>query len=301
MSILSRYLDPQTLNQIADATLVPRSLVQGNLAGGHKSPLAGFAIEFAGHREYVPGDDPKHIDWRVYFTRDKYFVKQYELETNFVCHLVLDVSASMRYGDDDSQKLLYAARMATALGYAVVKQNDKVSLATFDRRLRGFVPPGNTMAQIVRITEHLGSLDPIEKTSIAACLTELAGRTQRREIIFIFSDFLQQDLDEMEDALQRLRYQRHEVVLFHVLHPHERRFEFEGMVKFLGLEDADEYLTQTEDVREGYLAALREYGDRLEELAVRNQIELVAVDTGRSQGEVLLDYLHRRLQMVRSR
>ena len=98
----------------------------------HIVPLSGFAVEFAGHREYVPGDDPKHIDWRVYFNRDKYFIKQYEMETNFVCHLVLDVSASMRYGEDQEQKLLYAAKMATTLGHCIVRQSDKVSLSTLN-------------------------------------------------------------------------------------------------------------------------------------------------------------------------
>src|SRR5262245_17411820 len=126
-SILSRYLDPDVLGHVADRHLEPAGLVIGNLAGAHKSPLSGFAVEFAGHREYVPGDDPKHVDWRVYFTREKYFVKQYELETNFVCHLVIDVSASMRYGDRAEQKLLYAARAATWLAHAIVRHSDQVS------------------------------------------------------------------------------------------------------------------------------------------------------------------------------
>src|ERR1044071_5417848 len=154
-SILSRYLDPDVLTHVAGRHIEPRDLVIGNLAGAHKSPLAGFAVEFAGHREYVPGDDPRHIDWRVYFNRDKYFVKQYELETNFVCHLILDISASMRYGEETQQKLLYAAQMATTLGYSIVRQTDKVSLATFDNSLRGFVQPSNSMDQIVRMTHHL--------------------------------------------------------------------------------------------------------------------------------------------------
>ena len=161
----------------------------GNLAGAHKSPLSGFAVEFAGHREYVPGDDPKHVDWRVYFTREKYFVKQYELETNFVCHLLLDVSASMRYGEGREQKLLYAAQMATTLGYSVIRQSDKVSLVTFDDHVRGFVPPSNSMAQVVRMTEHLDEIEPVEKTAMADCLNEIAGRLGRREIVMIFSDF----------------------------------------------------------------------------------------------------------------
>src|SRR5579862_6551201 len=121
-SVLNRYLDPEVLGRLVQRQIEPRGLVLGNLAGGHKSPLSGFAVEFASHREYVWGDDPKHIDWRVYFTRDKYFIKQYEMETNFVCHLVLDCSASMRYGEGPQQKLLYAAQMATTLGHAVVRQ-----------------------------------------------------------------------------------------------------------------------------------------------------------------------------------
>src|SRR5210317_665307 len=108
---LSKYLDPQVLSYVAEQPLHPQGLVMGNLAGAHKSPLSGFAVEFAGHREYVWGDDPKHIDWRLFFTRDRYFVKQYEMETNMVVHFLLDTSASMRYGDGAQQKLEYAAQM----------------------------------------------------------------------------------------------------------------------------------------------------------------------------------------------
>ena len=155
-SVLSRYLDPEVLSQVADRQFEPRGLVIGNLAGAHKSPLSGFAVEFAGHREYAPGDDPKHIDWRVYFNRDKYFVKQYEMETNFVCHLLLDISASMRYGEGNQQKLMHASQMATTLGYSIVRQSDKVSLATFDTHVRGFVAPSNSMDQVVRMTRASG-------------------------------------------------------------------------------------------------------------------------------------------------
>src|SRR6185369_15871982 len=166
-SILSRYLDPEVLSRFASRQIEPRGLVLGSLAGAHKSPLSGFAVEFAGHREYVWGDDPKHIDWRLYFKRDKYFIKQYEMETNFVCHLVLDVSASMRYGADRQQKLLYGAQMATTLGHAVVRQSDRVSLTTFDETLGGTVPPGNSMAQVVKLTELLDAIKPVAKTRMA--------------------------------------------------------------------------------------------------------------------------------------
>lgn len=300
-SILSRYLDPEVLSHVADRHIEPQGLVIGNLAGAHKSPLAGFAVEFAGHREYVPGDDPKHVDWRVYFTRDKFFVKQYELETNFVCHLALDVSASMRYGEQsgaesEQQKLLYAARLATALGYSIVRQSDKVGLVTFDRQLRGSVAPSNSMGQIVRMTQHLDEIQAVEKTNVADSLYELAGRIGRREIVMVFSDFFG-DLSGLEGAIQRLRYERHEIILFQVLHHDELAFEFDGMIKFLGLEVDEQFLAQPEDLRRGYLEALERFNSQLDEICQRNGCERVLVDTSRPASEVLVDYLNRRQQL----
>jgi uncharacterized protein (DUF58 family) len=299
-SVLSRYLDPAVLSRMAERHIEPRGLVLGNLAGSHKSPLSGFAVEFAGHREYVRGDDPKHIDWRLYFKRDKYFIKQYEMETNFVCHLVLDVSASMRYGDGAEQKLLYAAKAAVTLGHAVVRQSDQVSLTTFDEALRGTVPRGNSMAQIVRLTEHLDSIDPVHKTRMGDCLVEFAGRIGRREIVMIFSDFLT-DLTALEQALQRMRYNHHEVVLFQVLHHHELAFDFQGPIKFVGLEVPDELLAQPEDLRTAYLAAVNRFTGRLEDICRSNRIERVEVDTSRDLAEVLIDYLNQRSLLNRGR
>jgi uncharacterized protein (DUF58 family) len=299
-SVISRYLDPDVLNRMAGRQIEPRGLVVGNLAGAHKSPLYGFAVEFAGHREYVWGDDPKHIDWRVFFTRDKYFIKQYEMETNFVCHLVLDCSASMRYGEGPQQKLLYASQMATTLGYSIVHQSDKVSLATFDDRVRGFIQPSNSMTQVVRMTNHLDEIEPVEKTRLAECLTELAGRMKRREIVMIFSDFFT-DLDALEAALQRMRYSRHEVVLLQVMHHDELAFDLAGMTKFIGLEVADEMLAQPEDLRRGYLKAVEKFNTRFEEICQRNGVERILVDTSRNMGEVFVDYLNQRSLLNRGR
>jgi uncharacterized protein (DUF58 family) len=299
-SVLSRYLEPAVLDAVAERHIEPRALVHGNLAGAHKSPLAGFAVEFAGHREYVPGDDPKHIDWRVYYTRDKYFVKQYELETNFVCHLVLDVSASMRYGDARQQKQLCAAQVALSLGYSIIRQSDKVSLFTFDDRVRGSLPPGNSLAQIVRMTEHLDSIPAVEKTALERCLLEIAGRLGRREIVMIFSDFFT-DVTLLEPVLQRLRYDKHEVVLFQVLHRHELTFELGGMVKFVGLEDADTLLAQSDDLRQGYLEAVEAHQRQLTEIAERNGCEHVLIDTSHSLSEQLIDYLNKRSLLARGR
>ncbi len=299
-TILSRYLNPDVLSRISGRRIEPRGLVIGNLAGAHKSPLSGFAVEFAGHREYVWGDDPRHIDWRVYFKRDRYVVKQYEMETNLVCHFLFDVSASMRYGNDDDQKLRYASQMIAALGYSIIRQSDKVSLSTFDEKILGVVPPSNAMAQIIRMTELLDDSEPVNKTSMADCLTELVGRMKRREVVMIFSDFFT-DLDALEPALQQMRYRRHEVVLFQIMHHDELAFEFDEMTKFVGLEIPDELLAQPDRIRPAYLRAMNGFNDRLEELCQRNRIERVLVDTSIDMGTVLVDYLNQRSRLNRGR
>ena len=288
---LSKYLDPHVLSYVAEQPLNPKGLVVGNLAGAHKSPLSGFAVEFSGHREYAPGDDPRHIDWRVYFARDKFFLKQYEMETNFVCHLLLDVSKSMRFGESEQQKMLFASRALAMLGYSVIRQNDKVSFATFDRELLEHVPPSNSMGQIHRMTERLDKVDPQEETNVPAAIQTLAARIQRREIVVIFSDFLGVDMEELESAVQLLRYDKHQVVLFHVLHPAELYFEFEGMVRFVGLETDDRLLAQTEDLRDAYLAAFNEFRTSVSQLAIRYGCEYFLADTGRGQRDLFVDYL----------
>lgn len=299
-SILSRYLDPETLSRLAGRTLDPRGLVIGALAGNHRSPLSGFAVEFAGHREYVPGDDPKHIDWRVFYNRDKYFIKQYEMETNFVCHLLLDVSGSMRYGNGDAQKLLAAAQLAVTLAHCIVRQGDKVSFTTFDERVLASLAPGSSPAQITRMTEHLDTIEPVRKTRLEECLAEAQGRMGRREIVMIFSDFLA-DLGPLEAALQRFRYDKHEVVLFQVLHHDELAFEFDGLVKFRGLETDAEVLAQPAELRRRYLEAFRSFQERFADICGRNRVERVLVDTSRPRADVLIDHLNDRSLLHRGR
>ncbi|MBL9083556.1 MAG: DUF58 domain-containing protein [Planctomycetales bacterium] len=299
-SILSRYLDPQTLGRLAQRSLEPRGLVLGHLAGAHKSPLAGFAVEFAGHREYTAGDDLRHLDWRVYYRREKFFIKQYEMETNLTCHLVLDFSESMRYGEGDEQKLLYAQRMAVILAKLITAQSDLVSLAALDESVAFSVPPSNSPAQVVRFAEEVHKLEPRRTTRLEECLQQLVGRWGRREIVMIFSDFLT-DLDALETALQRLRFQRHEVVLFHVLHHDELAFQFEGQVRFRGLEGLEELTTQPEELRALYLEALARHNAQLDDICRRNRIERVPIDTSLTTGDVLLDYLNQRSRAVHSR
>ena len=206
----------------------------------------------------------------------------------------------MRYGEQSQQKLLYAAQMATSLGYSIIKQSDKVSLATFDDAIRGIVAPSNSLDQIVRMTHHLDDIDPVEKSEMGDCLNELAGRMGRREIVMIFSDFFA-PAEQIESAVQRMRYNRHEVVLFQILHHDEVDFPFDAMTKFVGLEIPEELLAQPDDLRKAYLKALNRFNEELEDIAHRNQCERVVVDTSRPMSETLLDYLNRRSMLAQAR
>jgi len=293
MAILSKYIRPEVLARIAHAKFEPRQLVEGTLAGAHKSPFHGFAVEFAGHRDYVPGDDIRHLDWKVYYRHKKYLIKQYEMDTNLVCHLMLDVSASMRYGDGDTQKLLYASRMAVTLAHLIVDESDRVSLTAFDERVVHALAPSNSLAQIINMGEMLDIVEPVKKTRIGPSLIDLAGRAGRRSIIVILSDFFV-DLDDLNDAVQRLRYDKHEVVLMQVLHNDELEFRFPGMVRFLALEDDRQVLARPDDMRDDYLDAMGKFNDRLESIAEANQCERLVCNTSRNMGELFADYLHSR-------
>jgi uncharacterized protein (DUF58 family) len=297
-SVLSRYIDPELLDRLAAMTIDPGGVVLGDRCGTHRSRRHGFAVEFAGHREYVPGDDPKHIDWRVFFSRDKYVVKQHAIETNLVAHLVLDVSASMRYGSGDSQKLRRASKLAVTLASAIARQGDSISLTTFDERIRRHIPTGHSHAQIAAMIEHVDEVEPTRKTRLADCLLEAAARMRSHEVVFVFSDFLPHpeadlaaEMDALDRVLQRLRFHGHHVVLFQVLHPDELTFPFRGRVRFLDLESTGAFLTSPDDLRRSYLEALDDFLARIGSLCRRNEVQRVPINSAGDLRSLLLNYL----------
>jgi hypothetical protein len=270
-NVLSRYLDPEVLSQVADRHFDPRGLVVGNLAGAHQSPLSGFAVEFAGHREYSPGDDPKHIDWRVYFNRDKLFVKQYALETNFVCHLLLDISASMRYGDGATAEA--DVRVSHGGNTRLFDRASKRQSQSGHLRFAGAQPAAaQQLAGPDRADDPAPGRNPAGPKDLDGRLPDGiidphgAPRNRRGLQRFLHRP------GPLEAALHRLRYNRHEVVLFQVLHHDELSFEFDTMTKFIGLEIAEELLVQPEDLRRGYLNALERVNRQLEEIAERRPL-----------------------------
>jgi uncharacterized protein (DUF58 family) len=294
---LSKYLDAKALLSLANAKMTARYLVEGQFAGAHRSPFHGFAIEFAGHRGYVPGDDLRHLDWKVYFKTHRLVIKQYEQETNFVCHLLIDTSQSMRYGSGAVTKLEYAKHLAMCLTYLVVKQSDAVGLATFDERLRQVFPASMSLTQVYRTAGLFEDLEPANKTEMGSVLLDYAQRVRRRGIVIILSDFFG-DTSALIRGVQRLRYDNHEVVLFHILDDWEIHFPFEGITKFVGLEDDDEELTQPEDIRQQYLDRFQEYLRTLRRSCEGNRVEHVLANTAVPHGHMLMGYLNSRRELV---
>jgi uncharacterized protein (DUF58 family) len=291
-------LAPDLISRAEALGLKARTIVEGLRVGEHRSPYRGFSVEFVQHREYVPGDDIRHIDWKVYGRSERYTIKQYEQETNFIGHILVDASRSMLYGKGDTNKLEYAKLLAAALGYLIVHQRDSASLAIFDDRWRTLLPTSSQPGHVTAMLRALESTEPRDKTSIGPLLHELADKTRRRGLVFLISDCFD-DVENTLKGLRHLRFQGHEVTVFHVLHADELGFPFEGMVRFEGMEDLDRFLTRPQLIRPAYLRALQTYLADLQTGCESHRCDYVLMDTTKPLGELLGEYLARRLRVRR--
>src|SRR5262245_19992802 len=251
-------LQPDVIARAQALGLKARLLVEGLRVGDHKSPFRGFSVEFVQHREYVPGDDIRHIDWKSYGRSERYTVKQYEQETNFIAHLLLDASKSMQYGEREANKLEYAKLLVASLAYVIVRQRDSVSLSCFDSAWRAQLPASSQVGHLQAILRTLEDLNPDEKTSIGPLLEQVCDRVRRRGPVFLISDCFD-EVQPLMTGLRHLRFRGHEVTLFHVLHPDELKFPFDGEVRFDALEDAEQLMTRPHLIRPAYLRALNDY------------------------------------------
>ena len=292
-----RYLDPEVIQKIGSLELVAREVVEGLRVGLHKSPMRGFSTEFVHHRPYVPGDNVRHLDWRVYGRTQRYYVKLFEAETNFEANLLLDASSSMQYGSGKVTKLEYAKYMAASLAYLIIKQRDSAGLAVFDGELRRYVEPKGSPSIIGDIARELENARPEPRTDIASLLHDFARRLRRRGFVMLFSDLF----DHVEDfvrGLDHLRFCGHNITVFHILDPNELWFPFDGTYRFKGLEAPQEILTEPRRIRAAYLSELRKFLNQVREACERSHIDYVLVDTSRPIDEVLSAYL---IGRVRSR
>jgi uncharacterized protein (DUF58 family) len=293
--VKSLLLQPDVLHRAEALGLKARGIVEGLRIGEHKSPFKGFSVEFVQHREYVPGDDIRHIDWKSYGRSERYTIKQYEQETNFVAHILLDASKSMQYGDGDSNKLEFGKLLVATLAYIVIHQRDTAALGIFDDGWRTRLPASSQPGHVNTILHTLEDVEPRDKGSIGPLLSDLAQQTKRRGLVFLISDCFD-DVQGMLQGLGHLRFQGHEVTVFHTLHPDETRFPFEGMTRFVGLEDTTRLLTRPNLIRPAYLRALTAYLDEFRAGCRASRVDHVAVDTSRPLGPTLAKWLAWRLQ-----
>jgi uncharacterized protein (DUF58 family) len=287
------YLDPKILATVRNLELRARLVVEGYLSGMHRSPHHGFAVEFAQHREYVPGDDIKHIDWKVYGRTERFYLKQYEQDTNLVCWLLVDASESMRYGSGPFTKFDYAATAAASLAYLIVQQSDSVGLATFDDAVRSFLRPSGQPSHLKELMRLLSPGPTKEKTRLGNTLHDLAGRIRGRGLILLFSDLFDEPA-EILAGLKHLRYQRHDVVVFHVLDRAELEFPFRESTLFRGLEVPAELLTDPRGVRQGYLDELNAFVSEVKHGCRGQNVDYVPLPTDANLGIALAGYLSRR-------
>lgn len=285
-----QFLDPTAIQRAELLGLQARQIVEGYMAGEHKSPYRGFAIEFAQHREYVPGDDTRHLDWKVLGRSDRYYIKQYEQETNYVAHIILDGSESMKYGSGKVTKFDYARTMAATLAYLILLQRDATSLAIFDSAVRSYYPRTDSLGSVHNLIGLLANFVPEQTTNIATVLHDLARQIKRKGIVILISDLFDAEEDVLR-GIQHLRFSGSEVIVFHVLDKYELEFPFKGTVEFRGLEGAEKLLTRPADLRKSYLAELNAFIDKVRTGCERNGCNYIQVNTATPWHEVLSSYL----------
>src|SRR5881296_990826 len=292
---LDQLLDPLAISRAEALGLNARYIVEGYMAGEHKSPYRGFAVEFSQHREYTPGDDTRHLDWKVLARTDRYYIKQYEQETNYVAHVLLDGSESMEYGSGKLTKLHYGKMMAACLAYLILHQRDAAALAPFDTEVRDYSPRSDNMATIHKLIAKLASFEPRAQTNIAIVLHDMARQLRRKGIVILISDFFD-DEEKVLDGIQHLRFGGNEVVVFHVFDPYELEFPFTGLVEFDGLEQIPKILTRPSEIRKSYLREVEAFRLRLRSGCEKNNCHYLLVNTGHPLHEVLSGYLAFRLR-----
>ena len=283
-----------TLSAVSKLVLRAREIVEGTIVGQHRSPYHGFSAQFRQHREYAPGDDLRYLDWKVFGRTDRFFLKQYEQETNFIGHILLDLSESMRYGSvEGNEKAEYAKLLAAALAYLILAQRDAVAVGVFADRLVEYVPPSTSAAHLHHICHVFETTPPAEKTDLGEILASFASRLRRRGVVIVISDFFD-DLDRILAGLQYLKFNRHDLILFQILDEFELTFPFRGLIRFDGMEGEGVFRTQPERVRQNYRELFERFRHDLQVGCQRMEIDLQQIFTTRPVGAALREYLARR-------
>jgi uncharacterized protein (DUF58 family) len=291
---IRELVDPRFFANLESLELIARSVVEGFLHGLHRSPYVGFSVEFASHREYRAGDDLRHLNWKLYGRHDKLYVKQYDAETNLDCHLVLDVSGSMETSSAGLSKRRYASALAAAIAHLALKQQDAVGLTLFADRVLQHLKPRAKSNQLDEILRAIVTQRDHPPAANARALHEVAELMPRRGLVVLVSDLFQ-PADEVFSGLDHFRYIGHDLLVFHVLDPIERRMPLDGHVRFRDLESGEELITRAEDIRAGYEEAIAAWFRDLDDGCRGREIDRVTLTTDEPLDRALYDYLARRV------
>lgn len=284
------WIDSRVLSRLKAQPLYARRDVEGTVSGLHKSPHRGSSVEFAEYRQYVPGDDLRRLDWRVLARTDRYYLKEFEAETNLRAYLVLDVSGSMQFGSADSTKLVYAKKLLATLAWLLIHQGDAAGLFAVGERTVLDIPPRRNPAHLQLILDSLADLKTGGRTGLAAGLHELAERIPRRALVILFSDCFC-EAGELMAALQHLNFERHDVAVFHLLDNQEIRFNFDRPLRFIDLEGGAGQVAEPSVIRNEYLRRLRQFMDALQKGCREFGIDYRRVLTSEDYETVLADFL----------
>jgi uncharacterized protein (DUF58 family) len=288
------YLKPETVSKLKGMELRARMVVEGFIAGLHKSPYHGFSVEFAEHRQYMPGDSIRDIDWKLYAKSDKFFIKQYEEETNLKGYLLLDCSKSMAYHSGaEITKLDYAGMLSGALSYMMLRQRDSVGLVTFDQKIRRYIPPRSKSGHLHVVLKEIADQTPSDTTDVANALHEMAERIKRRGLVIIMSDLLD-DAEKIISGLKHFRYNQHEVIVFHILDPRERDFAFSGDMLFRDMETGEEITTSPYQIKKDFQKQVRAFAEQIAAACRQSNIDYHPIDTSMPFDKALYAFLGKR-------
>ncbi|MCA9267921.1 MAG: DUF58 domain-containing protein [Planctomycetales bacterium] len=298
-----KYLDPKTLEKIKRLDVRARLVVEGFITGEHRSPYNGFAVEFAAHREYTPGDDTKHIDWKVWSKTDRLYIKEYEEETNLKCTILLDCSKSMRYGADAEgqgwSKFDYAATAAASLTHLLQQQQDSVGLITFNTKVRKHLPASSHPSHLKLMMHELEQTRPDDKTDVGDVFPELARQIRKRGMIVLLSDLFV-DVPTLAECIKQFRLRKHEVIVLHVMHEDELTFPFQDNTLFKGLEVDVELHTEPRALRRSYLEAVDRFHAAVRKVCAASGVDYYLMSTADPLDAALASYLSFRLKTRRN-
>lgn len=294
-----RFLRPEEISRIARLEFRARRVVEGFLSGLHRSPYFGQSLEFVQHREYVPGDDVRRIDWKLWSRTDRYYLKQYEEDTNLRTTLLVDLSESMQFASGNESKYEYACSLAASIAYLLLRQQDAVGLIAFDDRIRARVPHQSQQTHLNALLAAMDAQAPAQKTDMAGILRQVAEEQSRRGMIVLISDLFA-PRETLFKGLNLLRSRGHDVLVFHVLDDQELDFTYSGITRFDGLEQSGELVCDPKALREGYQQAMTAFLDEVRHFCSRSSIDYQTIRTSEHLDAVLARYLNHRIGMRQS-